>query len=190
MYEMFRNWETKQFWGKIVIPAPCLILKNFRNDSVLWHKTIWTENRDNQPLFYPWHLPRLLSIKFFDTRIFVKHRRVPLRRFSALWDKKSFESKSWYSLPPPPFSIKIFDTWIFLKHRKDSLRNDSALWHKTIWAENRDNQPLFYPWHFSVPEIFWNTEGFLYEFFWHCERKIFDRKLWYSLPPLPRLLSI
>ena len=32
------------------------------------------------------HAP-LLSLTFFDTRIFLKHRRVPLRNFSALWDK-------------------------------------------------------------------------------------------------------
>ena len=32
--------------------------------------------------------PPLLSIKFFDTRNFAKHRRVPLRSFSVLWDNK------------------------------------------------------------------------------------------------------
>ena len=37
----------------------------------------------------PFSLPSpLLSIKLFDTRIFLKHRRVPLRSFSVLWDKK------------------------------------------------------------------------------------------------------
>ena len=30
----------------------------------------------------------LLSLTFFDARNFLKHRRVPLRNFSALWDKK------------------------------------------------------------------------------------------------------
>ena len=40
--------------------------------------------------------PLLLSIKFFDTRNFLKHRRVALRTFSVLWDK-NFDKKMWYT---------------------------------------------------------------------------------------------
>ena len=34
-----------------------------------------------------------------------------------------------------------------------------------------------YAWKFSMPEIFWNTEGFPYEFFWHRETKKIQRKI-------------
>ena len=55
-YEICRHCETKNFRQKIVI------LPSSSPSS-------------------------LLSINFFDTRNFVKHRRVPLRSFSVLWDK-------------------------------------------------------------------------------------------------------
>ena len=35
-----------------------------------------------------WYPPLFLSLTFFDTGNFLKHRRVPLRNFLALWDKK------------------------------------------------------------------------------------------------------
>ena len=53
-----------------------------------------TENLDNL----------LLCLKFFDTRIFSKHRRVQLRNFLVLWDNK-FETEIDDSLP---FSSIIF----------------------------------------------------------------------------------
>ena len=54
-------------------------------------------------------------------------------------------------------------------HKRFPLRNVSVLWDKTISMENRDTYPLSYPSHFSIPETFSDTEGFLYESFRYSE---------------------
>ena len=60
--------------------------------------------------------PPPLSINFFDTRNFVKQRRVPLRSFSVLWDNKfSIENRD-----IPLWGIKFFNTPNFLKHWRDA----------------------------------------------------------------------
>ena len=46
----------------------------------------------------------------------------------------------------------------------------------------RDARPRFFPYLFSMPQTFWNTEGFPYNFiliFRYCETKKLDRKFWY-----------
>ena len=48
---------------------------------VLWDNNFSKQSRD---------IP-LLGIKFFDTRHILKHRRAPLRKFSAVWDKKNWQ---------------------------------------------------------------------------------------------------
>ena len=88
------------------------------------------------------HPPRLLSITFFDTRNFLKHRKVPLRHFSILWDKKFDRNTPRSSLihkffPYPKFS--------FLKARMVPLRKFSVLWDK-----NYEEKPWYTPF-FSFP---------------------------------------
>ena len=63
---------------------------------VLWDHNFSIENRD---------IP-LLGIKFFDTRNFLKHRKVHLRNDSVLWDQKN-DRKLCY---PSPFYAWTF--WI------------------------------------------------------------------------------
>ena len=128
-------------------PPPLLIHKLFRyrkfsetqhgrvlqrNFSALWDKKFPTKNIDTPSP----HPPSLLSINFFDTRTFVKHRRVPIRSSSVLWDKNNFDRKSWY--PPPLLSLTFFGTRNFLKHRRVPRRNFLALWDKNFSTENRD----------------------------------------------------
>ena len=60
-----------------------------RKLSALWDNKFPTENRDT--------LSPLLSISFFDTRIFSKHRRVPLRIFFGTARQKYLETKSWHN---------------------------------------------------------------------------------------------
>ena len=76
--------------------------------SALWGKKFSTEDLDT-PTPHPTHPPPHPLIhklfryqKFSETQI----RRVPLRNFSALWDKKTFDKESWYS--PSPLIHKIF----------------------------------------------------------------------------------
>ena len=54
-----------------------------KGSSSKYFDTVRQNNFDGKS----WYPPPLLSPKFFDTRNFLKHRRVPLRSFSALWDK-------------------------------------------------------------------------------------------------------
>ena len=73
-----------------------------------------------------------LSIKTFDTRIFLKHRRVPLPSFFVLWDNKfSIEDRV------IPLWGKKFDNRIFLKHRRFLLLNFSVLWDNKYSNEGR-----------------------------------------------------
>ena len=143
-----------------------------RIDSVVWDKTIMTENRD---------LP-LIVIKFFDTRNLVNHIRVSLRFDSVQWDKTNMtETRDTrplfyperFSIPKylwitegfqfrsfsvlwdnklsiknrdiPPLGHKIFQYPKHTDTQPGLLRSDSVLWGKTIWTGTRDTRPLFYP---------------------------------------------
>ena len=70
----------------------------------------------------------------------MKHWRIPLRKFSALWDNK-FSIKN---RDIPILAIKFFDARNFLKHRRVPLLNDSVLLDKTILTEDPDTRPLSY----------------------------------------------
>ena len=197
--------------------------------------------------------PPLLSLTFFDARIFLEHRRVPLRSFSVLWDNKfSIENRDmpplthkFFSIPenfrktegflykafrfgpvrqkistkprcPPILCMKIFDKRSFLKPKcspmkyfgteRQKLRRKivipppllsikyfslpeifwntewfpgevfSVLWDEKIFDKNVKPPPSF-AWKFSIPEFFRNTKGFSYEFYRHCETKIFQWSL-------------
>ena len=63
-----------------------------KGSSTKWFSTVRQNNFDRKS----WYPPPLSSVSFFDTRNFLKHRKVLLRNFSALWDKKNFNGKSWY----------------------------------------------------------------------------------------------
>ena len=60
--------------------------------------------------------------KFSETQI----RRVPPRNFSALWDKKNFDTKSWHN----SLKHKIFRYPKLVTHWRVPLRNFLALWDK------------------------------------------------------------
>ena len=54
-----------------------------KGSSTKWFGTVRQNNFDGKS----WFPPPLLSLTFFDTRNFLKHRKVPRWIFSALWDK-------------------------------------------------------------------------------------------------------
>ena len=62
----------------------------------------------------------LLSKKFFDTTKFVTNRKVPLKRFSAIQDKKTWRNILILS-PSPLLSIHYFATGNFLRHSTKRL---------------------------------------------------------------------
>ena len=71
------------------MPAPSLIPNIFRyqkfsetqKGSTMFFATV------RQQIFYRSRDIPLLGLKFSDSRNFLKHRRFPLRNFSALWYK-------------------------------------------------------------------------------------------------------
>ena len=70
---------------------------------------------------------------------------------------------------------KVLGTRNCLKHRRVSFPNVSVLWDKNFLSESRYTPS--YSKMFSIPELFWNTEGFLYETFWYYETKNAQRKI-------------
>ena len=160
---MIRYRETKQFWRKIVILTPSLIANFFRyqifcrtqkgsSTKLLGTvgQNVLTEKRENTSL--PPSLPPSLPT----------------------------------SLPPslPPsllhsfLSIILFDTKKFVEHRRVPLLFFLLLRDNTVWRKIVILVLSLIANFFSIPEFFSNTEGVLYEFFTHCETKIFDRKTW------------
>ena len=112
-----------------------------RNFFALWDQKFSTENRDT-PSSLP---PLLLSIIFIRYQIFsdTQIRKVPLRNFSALRQKK-IDTKSW----DKSLKHKIFRYPKLVTHWRVPLRNFSALWDRHFLTENRDtpsSPPPSYP---------------------------------------------
>ena len=133
--------------------------------------TVRQKNFDGK-LWYP-----LLCIKFFDTPNFLKHRRDAHEIF---WhcETKNFRRKN---VKPTFSSIKLFDTRKFPENRRVPLQSFSFRSCETKSSDKTVKLPPSFAWKFSIPEFFRNTEVFSYEFYRHCETKIFQRSLVYPL---------
>ena len=103
--------------------------------------------------------------------------------------QKIFGGKSWYS--PLPLIHKLFGyrKYSETQHRRVPLPNFSAAWDKKFLTENRDTPslppppPLIHK--FFQYQKFWETQKCSStKFFGAVRQKLFDRKSWYSLPPL------
>ena len=83
-----------------------------------------------------WYFPPLLIHKIFHYRKFseTQHRRVPLRSFSVVRDKKNFDRNSRYN----PFKHKMFRHPKIVTHQRFPLRSFSAHWDEKILTEKRD----------------------------------------------------
>ena len=133
--------------------------------SVLWDKK-FRQNQDAPPLSYAWKF----SIKevFCNTKVFSNE----IFRYSET--KTSTENRD---NPPPLLSIKYFFLpEIFWNTEWFPGEVFSVLWDRKIFDKTVKLPPSF-AWKFSIPELFRNTEGFSYEFYRHCETKIFQRSL-------------
>ena len=131
--------------------------------------------------------PSPLSIKFFATRNFVKHRRVPLRDFSALWDKT-------FSMEildiPPLLCINFFATENFLKHSTEGFCETEKSFPTQFFGTVR--QQIFYwkSWYsplrhktFRYSILSETQKGSSAKWFGTVRQNNFDRKSWYP-PPL------
>ena len=170
-----------------MIPAPILYLtrfdtKNFLKQwtvplqkvSVLWDiKNRWRTLLSSP--FYAW--------KFSILEFFWSTEATPTKFFGTV-RQQTFDGKLW--CPPLSFSLilNIFRYRNFFQTQKGSLRNFSVLWDETLSTESRDT-PLLSIKFFDTPN-WWNTKGFPYQTFWHCERENFWRK--FVIIPAPFLI--
>ena len=133
--------RQKVFDGKCWYP-PLLSLTfldnlNFWNTERLPHEVFWhceTKIFRRKTVMLPPSTP-LLSIKFFDTRNFPKHRKVVLRNVLILWDRTISTENS--DTRPRLLSPAFFDTRYFLKQRKVPFRIFSVLRDNEFSTENR-----------------------------------------------------
>ena len=81
--------------------------------------TKWIGSVRQNNFFGKWQYPlSLFALSFFDIRIFLKHRKVPLQNFSALWDKN--------------FSTEKRDTLL----QKVQILVEDLMFVKTLWKLN------------------------------------------------------
>ena len=136
-------------------------------------KKFSTENLDTPP--------PLLSINTFSLPdiFWNTDQKGSSTKFFGTVRQQIFDRKSWYF----PLRHKTFR----YPRPSETQKGFSTKWFGTVRQNNFDGKSrcsshvLYLT--FLPPRILRNTERFLYEILWHCERKVFDRKSWYSLPP-------
>ena len=97
----------------------------------------------------------------FETKIFLKNSRIPLRKFSALWDiKVSTENRDKPSLINKFFSIpesfRKTEGFLYEAFRFGLVRQKNST---KPWC------PPSYAWKFSTKDFLWNTKVFSNEIF-------------------------
>ena len=96
--------------------------------------------------------PRLIH-KLFRYRKFseTQHRRIPLRNFSALWDKKVLTENR--DTPHPLLSINFLDTRTFVKQKGPLMKFFGPVRQK-IFGKIMMPPSHSYAWKFSIQEFF------------------------------------
>ena len=157
-HEIFRHCETKIFRRKNVIPPS--MHKIFRYPK-------FSETLKGCPRNFS-------SIKLFETKNFLKNSRIPLQKFSALWDIKiSTENRDM-----PPLIHKFFSIPENFQKTRVPLQSFSFRSCETKSSDKTVMPPLSYAWKFSIKEFFWNnTKVFSNEIFRYNETKNFRRKI-------------
>ena len=183
--KFFGNLRQKIFVKTVMLPP--MTRRNLSIPEVFWNTEGFHHIFFRQSEIKNFHQisdapPPFLSMKFFDTRRFLKHRRVALRIFFFLWEKEY----STQIRDTPLLGMSFFDIPNFFDTLKGSPQNDSAIWDKIFSPENLDTLPLIYKF-FSIPENFWYTEVFSNKVFrFGClRRKIFDKTVMPPPPPFP-----
>ena len=106
-------------------------------------------------------------MKNFDTKIFLKHRRVPRRILSALKQNSTENSDILFLCIKNFRYIKISDS---LKHRWVTLRSYSVRSCETKFSTKPLHPP---PLSLLTHNFFFRTRNFPHEVFRHCEAKNF-----------------
>ena len=123
-----------------MIPLPSVILKIFRfqkfsethkGSSTKYFGTVRQNFLDGKSWYHPFY-----AWKFFDTRNFLRYRRVPPRNILVLYDK-NFSTENRDTSPLLGMSFLIPEQ-IFLLHRRVPVRIFFVLLDKTFSTENCD----------------------------------------------------
>ena len=116
---------SKKFWNKnnseIQNGSPTVTFGDMRQEKFT-------------KLWYPYYL------NTFDTKTFLKHRRVRPRCFSAVCDKKTSTEK----LDTPFLSLNYFGTRTFLKDKSVPPRSFSVLWWLKVFHGKTWNTPILH----------------------------------------------
>ena len=115
--------------------------------------------------------PGFLSSKFFDGRIFSKHRTDHVQCFSALWDKRFPTENSDFLF----LCERCFVTRIFLKHGRGPIRIFFRYCETKTWKKSRDKPPLLSSINFFNTRSLLNQRRVPYEIFRYCEIKTFKK---------------
>ena len=175
--EFFGTVRQKKFRRKPLIPTPPPLIHKlfgYRKFSetkhrrvplpkvlVLWDKKIRRRTFDNP----------LLSINFFATRNFLKHRpEGSLYRVFRHCETKNIRRKPLIPTPPPPLSINFLATENFLKHSIEGFLFEKFRYCGTKKFRRKLLITPLLSINFFATRNFLkhSTEGFLFEKFRHC----------------------
>ena len=158
------------FLGAIILSIP----ETFWDTKEFLYEIFWFwEKKFDGESWFP--LP-LSSVIFFDTSICLQHRKVPLQKFSALWDKTISTETHDLTLSSKKFFwyLKLLTDWGVLLPKFSTRRQsifDGDSWHSLS---------LSCPENFPISATFSDTEVFPYEIFETVTQQIFDKKSCYS----------
>ena len=133
-----------------------------------------------------WYPPPLSSLTVFDTRSFVKHRSVPLRCFSVLWDKTySAENRDTCSFFPKNFPMPQIFRNIELHYEVFQYCDTKTFRQKIMISPT-----LSLIFNIFRCQKFSETQKDSPAKFLVTVRQVFDRKSWWSFRPFSPLLSL
>ena len=180
-HEIFRYCKTKKTDGKTwwpsimhkIFPNP-KFLETQKGSPTMFFGTVRLKSFDRKS----WY-PPLLSMSFFHNRKFLRRKGVPHKDFRYC-DTEQFR---WENRDNPEFIIQFFGTPNFPNQKRAPPRCFSALWDwKFQWKIVIS--PIIHK-KFRKPKFPETQKGFPTNVFGTVRLKIFDRKLWHSLPPSP-----
>ena len=182
--KFFGTVRQKIFDGKSWY-SPFLSINFFATGNFLKHSTegfpyeisrhCETKNFRRKILILPLLIHKLFRYRKISE---TQHRRVPLRNFSALWDKKI--STETFDTPPSLLSINFFATGNFLKHITKGFPYEIFRHCETKQFRRKNvNPPSLIPNIFRHQKYSETQKGSSTKFFGTVRQKFFNGKSWY-----------
>ena len=168
----WKSWYSPLRNKNFLYPKP---FETQKGSSTKWFGTVIQNNFDGKS----WYPPPVLSLTFFGTRNFLKHRRVPLLNDSALWDINFWQK----IVILPPCLIQHFSITEINETLKDSSTKIYGTVRQKKLMENRDTTSILRRHKkFQYPKLLERQQGSSTNWFGIVRQNNFDRKTWN--PPL------